>query len=121
MNTIYKTVINEIGDLAGDMIDGNLIILYKTNAPAELAEISVMHEAEFKKAEIEAGDILEIGNQQFEILAVGNVVNKNIENLGHCSLKFNGEKEVELPGDINLEQKEIPEIKIGLEIKIYKK
>lgn len=120
MDIIYKTEVKEIGDLAGDMFSSNLIILYKMNAPAELAEISVMHEAESKEGEIEAGDIIKIGEKKFEILAVGDVVNKNIENLGHCSLKFNGKTEVELPGDINLEQKEIPEIKEGLEIKIYK-
>lgn len=122
MEIIYKTEVKEIGDSALDMLNSNnLMILYKINAPAELAEISIMHQAEFKDGEIEADDIIEFGDQKFEILAVGEVVNTNIANLGHCSLKFNGKTEAELPGDINVEKKDIPEVKEGMQIRIYKK
>jgi PTS system glucitol/sorbitol-specific IIA component len=52
------------------------------------------------------------------VLSVGDVANVNLANLGHLILKFSGEDTARLPGDVNVEEKQIPAIEIGTEIKI---
>ena len=54
----------------------------------------------------------------FTVLAVGDVANNNLENLGHLILKFNGETEPEMPGDVCLENKPLPKLVPGLLIRI---
>jgi len=121
METIYEIKVTGLGKGVEEFLEQQLVVLFNDNAPAELAEISVIHSASELKGEIEAGDIITIDNNEFEIKAVGEVVNKNISRLGHSTLRFNSEDEPQLPGDINLEDKKIPEIKEGTVIKIIKK
>ena len=59
-----------------------------------------------------------INNEVYKILAVGDVANTNLANLGHLILKFNGEEKARLPGDVNVELKPVPDILIGTIFKI---
>ncbi|MDN5332631.1 MAG: glucitol/sorbitol system component, partial [Tepidanaerobacteraceae bacterium] len=52
----------------------------------------------------------------YRITAVGEVANKNLKNIGHVCLKFDGKTEPELPGNIHLEEKTLPALKVGEEI-----
>ncbi len=63
-------------------------------------------------------DIFFLGEEAFKIVAVGDVANSNLENLGHVILKFNGETEPELPGDVCLEARPLPKLAPGLVIRI---
>lgn len=121
METIYEVEVTGLGEGVEEFLDQQLVVLFNDNAPAELAEISVIHSTAELKGDIEAGDVIVIDDKEFEIKAVGEVVNKNISRLGHSTLRFNGENEAQLPGDINLEKKDIPEITEGTVIKIIKK
>jgi len=120
MKTIYEVEVTGLGEGVEEFLEQQLIVLFNDNAPAELAEISVIHTTADLNGEIEAGDIISIDDQEFKIKAVGDVVNKNISRLGHSTLRFNGEVEAQLPGDINLEEAEIPKIEEGTVIKIIK-
>ena len=69
-----------------------------------------------------AGDIFQLGKEAYKIIYVGSQVQKNLRDLGHITLRFNGNKEGEnLEGSLYLEDKEIGDIAPGEEIAIYKR
>ena len=84
----------------------------------ELREFSVLHSGNKLTDVIKAGDVLKIAGSEFKILKVGNEVNNNIKNLGHIVIKFNDDKDDLLEGSIHVEDKPIPQIRIGDEIAI---
>lgn len=67
---------------------------------------------------IKAGQILKIDNESYEITAVGNIVQKNLEEIAHVTLKFDGSKEASFPGTLYLEDKKIAEMHEGTVIQI---
>jgi glucitol/sorbitol PTS system EIIA component len=115
----YKTKVVEIGPLVNEFIKKKIVVFFKKGAPQELVEFSIIHEPEAIFKEVELGDQIIIDNKQFTVLAIGNVANKNICELGHLVLKFNGSHTVRLPGEVCVEKKKIPEIKIGSIIEIF--
>ncbi|WP_431802345.1 PTS glucitol/sorbitol transporter subunit IIA [Halobacillus andaensis] len=90
-----------------------MIILFKQGAPAELEEFSVSHEINQLKEDIQVKDTLKINDHEYKITGVGNAVNKNLDSLGHITLKFDGSQEPELPGTLYLEDVKVPEIHQG--------
>jgi glucitol/sorbitol PTS system EIIA component len=60
-----------------------------------------------------------IDQESFTILAVGEVANENLANLGHLVVKFNGQTSAELPGDVNVPPvKQLPPIQPGTIVQI---
>ena len=59
------------------------------------------------------GDVVAIGDVSYIVTAVGEEANKTFSTMGHCTFKFTGKPEVELPGHIELSGEGLPEIKIG--------
>lgn len=116
--TIYSTVVTKLGESVNEFLDQGMLITFKDNAPAELAEYCILHSENDLKQDIQVGDTLSIGNDSYRIIAVGNAVNKNLKALGHITFDFNGSEEVDLPGTLALENKEISQIKVGDVIKI---
>lgn len=105
MEPIYRTEIKEIGPEVEAFLEEKYLILFETGAPPELAEMSVLHERSHMREEPPvAGDVLAIGDREFRITAVGEKSWKNINDLGHAVFVFNGAKEVEMPGQICLEE-----------------
>lgn len=90
-----------LGFLADE--DCNFMILFNEDAPAELAEIAVLH----TKAELAAapavGDTMMICDKVYDITAVGDEALHTLRQLGHCTLSFKGGSEPERPGCIMLE------------------
>lgn len=114
----YKVEIVDIGDLAKELLEEKMIILFNSDVNKDLAEISVLHTISKLNEDIIVGDNLTIGNSEYIVTAVGKEANKSIRDLGHCTLKFNGLGKADLPGVINLKGK-IPDLKIGNTICIY--
>lgn len=114
----YEARVTVIGPFTQEFLDHNIIVLFGASAPEELVEFSVIHDGQTLHAPLVAGDVVQIGDEQFSILAVGDVANENFKNLGHLVLKFNGETEVEMPGDVCVEQRPLPAIEVGTTIKI---
>jgi len=54
-------------------------------------------------------------------LAVGDVANENLMNLGHLNLKANGNTQPDLPGDVCIAEVELPEIRIGTSFSITRR
>jgi PTS system glucitol/sorbitol-specific IIA component len=106
VTSIYLSEVTEIGPEVAEFLESGLLILFEDGAPPELAEMSVMHKPESVREEPpEAGDILVIGDREFRITAIGEKAWTNVQVLGHAVFKFNGATEVELPGEIYLEER----------------
>ncbi len=119
---IYSTKVVSLGGEVGTFIAAaKMIILFEESlALPELRDMCVMHTGNQVDGTIQVGDILRIGEEQFNILKVGSEVQTNLTNLGHITLKFDGGKEDLLEGSIHLEEKEIPEVTSGTEISIIR-
>ena len=99
-----------------------MLILFNENAPQELREYCVLHRGNKLEDIVEPGDIFQLGKEAYKIIYVGSQVQKNLRDLGHITLRFNGNKEGEnLEGSLYLEDKEIGDIAPGEEIAIYKR
>ena len=104
MATLYRTTLRDIGAEAGEMLDAGMLILFALGAPPELAEVSVLHEAQHEMSASPApGDTLRIGDAQFRITAVGSTAWQKIGELGHVVFSFNGAVVAERPGEICIE------------------
>ena len=110
---LYKGKIINIGPLVSEFISAGILVFFGDGAPPELVEFSIIHDAKALNDQIKTGDFFQINENNFQVLAVGEVANKNIESLGHIILKFNGKNKPELPGDVNLEETELPKISTG--------
>ena len=105
MEPVYQTEIKEIGPEVPEFLEMGLLITFAVGAPPELAEMSVLHEPTHKRERApEPGDVLAIGPLEFRITAIGEKAWKNVLDLGHAVFSFNGATEVELPGQIYVEQ-----------------
>jgi PTS system glucitol/sorbitol-specific IIA component len=114
---VYKTTVTAVGELVSDFRDQGILVFFGEGAPEELHEFSVLHKIELSQRAPEVGDLIRINSEsfseEFKVLAVGSVASDNLLNLGHLDLKANGLTEAELPGDVNVEARSLPMIKVG--------
>jgi glucitol/sorbitol PTS system EIIA component len=110
---IYKTTVTKLGPNARDFLEENMVILFKDNAPEELAEYCVLHQENELAGPIQPGDTAILAGQAFAVTAVGSAVEKNLRSLGHITIKADGAEEAELPGTLSLEEKPLPRLKEG--------
>lgn len=118
MMTLYKTKVINIGNEAEMFREEGMIILFGENAPKSLSDYCYNIKVEPVPVEIKTGMELSIGSEKYAITAVGSVVRKNLSELGHITIKFDGSLEAELPGTLYVENKDLPEIAIETEISI---
>ncbi|MGI8650557.1 MAG: PTS glucitol/sorbitol transporter subunit IIA [Rubrobacter sp.] len=105
IETIYLTEVTELGPEVAEFLEANLMILFAEGAPPELAEISVNHRPSEKREKAPSpGDVLVIEEHELRITAIGEKAWSNVLQLGHAVFKFNGASEVELPGEIYIEE-----------------
>lgn len=114
----YEMHVVEIGPLVTEFIAAKILVFFKIGAPPELAEFSILHEPSDFFTDVEPGDSIVFDEQSYGVTAVGKVANQNIRALGHLIMKANGRTEPELPGDLCVEDKELPPIEVGAIIRI---
>ncbi|RBP65385.1 PTS system glucitol/sorbitol-specific IIA component [Alkalibaculum bacchi] len=114
----YNVKITGIGDIALDFLSENMIILFNDNAPAELAEISVLHEISELTGDVAVGDQVTICDEEYVVTAVGDEALHTLKKMGHCSLKFDGADTPSLPGTIHLKGEKNPTFEVGKYITI---
>ncbi len=119
---IYSTKVVELGGQVQDFIAAaKMIIMFEESMTLpELRDACVMHTGNHLEDMIKPGDIYKIGNAEFKIIKVGSEVQKNLMNLGHITVKFDGGASELLEGSLLVEEKPIPDIKPGDELAIYK-
>jgi len=119
---VYKTTVTAVGELVSDFREQGILVFFGDGAPAELHEFSILHKVEISERAPEVGDVIRINSEsfseEFKVLAVGSVASDNLLNLGHLDLKANGLNEAELPGDVNVEARPLPIIKVGDKLEV---
>ena len=122
---VYSTTVTAVGELVSDFRDQGILVFFGEGAPIELHEFSVLHKVEVSQRAPEVGDLIRINSEdfseEFQVLAVGSVASDNLLNLGHLDLKANGLTEAELPGDVNVEARPLPMIKVGDKLEVIAK
>lgn len=115
---MYRTVIKAIGAEAETFKSENMLILFGENAPDTLKDYCYTIEVNPVEKDIESEMILKIDSQEYSITAVGEVVGKNLNDLGHITIKFDGNTTADLPGTLHVEANEFPALEIGTTIEI---
>lgn len=115
---IYKTEIKSIGKLAKEFLQEKMLILFGNEAPDGLKDYCFGIDVKSVQDKIQTGQYLSIDGSKFKITAVGRLVQKNLADLGHITMKFDGSTKADLAGTLYLEDKPIPDIVIGTQIAI---
>jgi|SRR5699024_309294 len=110
-----NATISELGNEWEMMKSENMVILFNEDSPQELRDISVVHDGAATEM-VEAGDVMELGDESYDILFVGGKANETLCELGHATFQFNGQSDSDLPGTICLEEKEIPSLEVGQKV-----
>lgn len=116
--TVFETEVISIGSEAELFKDEKMVILFGKNAPDTLKDYCYNIKVNPVDGSITTDSILIIGESSFKVTAVGDVVQKNLEELGHITIKFDGSTSPELPGTLYVEEKELPELAIGTHVTI---
>ena len=111
--TVYESAVTQVGGQVEAFLDHGLLIFFGAGSPAELHDMSVLHEASIVDDGPRPGDTVHVGATALEVLAVGDVVRDNLINLGHLDLKADGRTEANLPGDVCVRTGELPLLKVG--------
>ena len=110
----YEVEVLEVGAMVDELMEASdcLIIYNDTIKDVDLREISAIHTTSELKCEVCVGDELTIGEEKYEVTAVGDIAQKTLRELGHCTIKFDGEDKVNLPGELHVRGRQ-PKIKAG--------
>ena len=110
----YHAIIQEVGPMVEEFLPHGILIFFGASAPAELREVSVIHDGSNLIAPLLVGDLLKLilpsgedsENPQpswFSITAVGDMANSNLAELGHLVIHFDGATTPNLPGTVSVE------------------
>ena len=115
---IYASTVTAVGELVPEFRDQGVLVFFGLTAPIELHEFSILHQPDIETRAPLPGDTVRLSGESFNVLAVGSVASDNLLQLGHLDLKSNGLAEAELPGDVNVEFRELPRVKVGDRLEI---
>ena len=118
MGVIYENEVKGMGDMVEAFMSEGLFILFGDNAPDTLKDFCYTITVKNAEGTIEAGQTLEIDGKPYKIVRVGDVMQKNLEALGHITVNFSGNPEAGLPGAMVVEEAEVPKLKIGSILKV---
>lgn len=103
----YNVTITGIGPEALEFLspdlDLNFVIIFNDDAPAELAELAILHTAGSLTEAPAPGDTLKLGKKSYRITAVGTEAVHTLSTLGHCTVAFGGGDTAYRPGCIMVE------------------
>lgn len=111
--TSFYSKVTRIGGSVPEFIQAGILVLFREQVPPELQDIAILHAPSTFQQEVATGQVLRLGAAKFRVTAVGSVANRNLRELGHAVIKFNGLTAPELPGDLCVEALAIPDLKIG--------
>ena len=111
--TVYDTTVTAVGPQVPAFLEHGILIFFSDEAPPELHDISVLHHVGVADDGPHPGDVIHLGDETLEVLAVGDVVRDNLLNLGHMDIKADGLTEAKLPGDVCVRKGPIPLLAAG--------
>lgn len=98
---LFQTTLAAVGADAAELIADGILILFDRTAPAELAEVSVLHEAAGPPGRAPvSGDWLCIGPERVRITAVGDTAWSKVRDIGHVVFSFSGAAAASRAGEI---------------------
>jgi PTS system glucitol/sorbitol-specific IIA component len=115
---VYESAVTQVGAQVEAFLGHGILIFFGAGSPAELHDISVLHQATRAEDGPRPGDLLHLGEDSMQVLAVGAVVHDNLLNLGHLDVKADGRSEAKLPGDVCVRVGPIPLLKAGDQFRI---
>ncbi len=115
---VYENKVKAMGACIDEFKDSGMFIIFGDNAPEELRDYCYSVSVNPIKGTIAAGQTLKVGDESYRITAVGDEAPVTLAGLGHCTINFSGQTEVELPGTIYVENKPMPQITVGTIIQI---
>ena len=118
MSIIYENEVKGMGDMVEAFMEEGMFVLFGENAPDTLKDFCYTISVKNATDTIAAGQTLEIDGKSYEIVGVGDVVQKNLEALGHITVNFTGNVEGALPGSLVVAKSDVPKLKLGSVIKI---
>lgn len=95
-----------------------MIITFADNAPESLADFIYRVDQNPVTGDVIVGQQFQIGDDVRTITAVGDVAQKNLNDLGHVTLIFDGADEPRLPGAIHVSEGELPALESGTTVTI---
>jgi PTS system glucitol/sorbitol-specific IIA component len=110
----YRGVIQEIGHMVEEFLPHGILIFFGATAPAELREVSLIHDGAQLHAPLVVGDMLQFHHSsideatqlppmRFRLTAIGEVVEYNLAQLGHVVVHFDAATTATLPGAISVD------------------
>lgn len=115
---IYENQVLSLGSNIDELAGEDFIIMFGDGAPEELKSYCYNVSVNPIHGEIKPGQTLSIGDMEYKITAVGDEAVHTLTTLGHCTIRFTGLAEAEMPGSIYVEKKEMPVITVGTKIQI---
>jgi glucitol/sorbitol PTS system EIIA component len=121
----FRTRVTKIGAEALELVEGAILILFADGAPAELAEVSVLHWVEkAPTADSPAvGAELKVGDVSARLTAIGGQAWKKIAEIGHVVINFDGADVAPRPGEICASRVDLnalaAALSVGAEISIW--
>jgi PTS system glucitol/sorbitol-specific IIA component len=104
MTEHFRTIVTQVSPEALELVEGGILILFADGAPAELAEVSVLHRVQTRPtAEAPAvGAQLRVGDLSTNVTAVGEFAWQKIDDMGHVVINFDGSAVAPRPGEISV-------------------
>lgn len=120
MECKYDVQITAIGNLSKTFLsNNNSAILMDEGIRPNLSDMVIEHTPGDLKEEIQVGDKLLMGGVKYNITKVGDAVNDNLREEGHCTIVFNAEGS--MPGQILVTGPTLPVLSVGAHITFTKK
>ena len=102
MSQIFATTVQGIGSEAAMFAEQGMYILFGDNAPAALADYCYTIVMNPTTADIAPGHRLVLDGVTFPVTAVGSLVRKNLDGLGHITINFDGAAVPALEGTLHV-------------------
>ena len=118
MKIIYENKVKDMGECAEEFRSENMIVIFGDNAPPEIKDYCYWVDVAPINGTIAPGQYLKVDGQSYRITAVGSEAPVTLAGLGHCTVNFSGQTEVEMIGTIYVENKPMPDVTVGTVIQI---
>lgn len=102
MTQLFATTVQGIGGEAAMFAEQGMYILFGDHAPAALADYCYTIVMNPTTADITPGQHLILDGTHYPITAVGNLVRKNLDGLGHITINFDNATEPALEGTLHV-------------------
>lgn len=114
MTEIFRTTVTGVGPLAESFLAERMFVTFGENAPDTLREFCYLVAPAVSNGTISTGLSLTINGVDYPITAVGEVAQRNLDNLGHVTIVLDGAAEAAMDGNIHINAAgELPTLGVG--------